>query len=354
MYRRLTRFIERERQTEHSLIQVLLSRIPRRVVSKVAPGVLEYGNVFVMNPLINAPRFRRFQSLHRVILNDHFYIIVMPNTLHFLVPCLGLIPSDVNVALLLNGAARWEEEYLRRRFEHRPIFRLRTMFRSSLAHGRVLNMLFDYHEVNFGIIDHDLYIFNKDTFGQLTFEDGQCAIGAFRIHNEKANIEFPTTHFMFFNMKLIRMVRSKYKIGAHMYRRIPRQATEGLRSLNLGYHNFPKDYLSVFDTMNLLLAMALFEGFSFRFIEGGPGDFFHIGGTSTIGGELHRQFIGLKFLEMAQDEEIRERYANLYPALSRSQDIGAHLPNTWQAHEYVAYIDRVVGLIENAIQTEAT
>jgi hypothetical protein len=208
-------------------------------------------------------------------------------------------------------------------------------------------MLFDHHETNFGIIDHDLYIFNKDTFCRLTFEDGQCALGAFRIHNKKANIEFPTTHFMFFNMNLIRMVRSKYKIGAHMYRRIPRQTTEGLRSLNLGYHNFPKDYLNVFDTMNLLLVMALFEGLSFKFIGGGSRDFFHIGGTSAVSGESHRQFIGLKFLEMAQNEELRERYAHLYPGFSSSEEIWDSLPNMRQSHEYISYISKVVGLIES-------
>jgi hypothetical protein len=39
-------------------------------------------------------------------------MIVMPNTLHFLNPCLTRIPDDVNLVLILNGTKRWEEKYL--------------------------------------------------------------------------------------------------------------------------------------------------------------------------------------------------------------------------------------------------
>ena len=41
-------------------------------------------------------------------------------------------------------------------------------------------------------------------FDELSFQADECVIGAFKLENEKAGLTFPTTHFMFFNIDLLK------------------------------------------------------------------------------------------------------------------------------------------------------
>ncbi len=133
----------------------------------------------------------------------------MPNILHFLKPSLKLIPKNVNIFLILNGTRSWEEKYLRGNYAYYPIFKLTTFPYSSLSHGSILNLLIESNQSNFGIMDHDLYIFNKEIFNKLIFNKDECVIGAFKLTNEKAALTFPTTQFMFFNVSLIKKIMDK-------------------------------------------------------------------------------------------------------------------------------------------------
>jgi len=308
--------------------------------------ILSFINDDLLNRLFNVPNFRKFQYSNNAKLHDHFYVIVMPDILHFLIPCLRLIPDDVRVLLILNGTARWEERYLRRHFWEYPIFKLRTFPHSSLTHGIVLNLLIDNNESNFGILDHDLFIFKRDIFDGLSFNEDEFVIGAYRLSNTKAMLEFPTTHFLFINMELIKRIRSKYHIGAQVYYSIPRNVRSQLLELNLGYGNFLKEYLYYFDTMNMLFAMSFYEGLSARFLELTNEDIYHVGGTSHFEKHLYLQYVGLRFLEMIDDKEIEKKYSFLYSQFSSSEDVLNSFPTTEYASKLVAGIDRVIDRIE--------
>jgi hypothetical protein len=82
-------------------------------------------------------------------------------------------------------------------------FKLNNFPYSSMSHGTVLNLLLRNNDSNFGIIDHDLFLFNPQIFDDLSFKKDECVIGAFKLRNTKAQLSFPTTHFMFFNIKRI-------------------------------------------------------------------------------------------------------------------------------------------------------
>lgn len=73
-------------------------------------------------------------------------VIVMPRTLHFLLPCLACIPASVPLVLLANGAAGWELDYLRRAVPGRPLFRISTLPGSSVAHGDVVSFLLAHED----------------------------------------------------------------------------------------------------------------------------------------------------------------------------------------------------------------
>jgi hypothetical protein len=299
-YQRLKGLVSRERRQGAPLSRSLLLGVPLRVLSKCHEKLVAWANNTVMNRASNAPRFREFQRSHADRLHNHFYVIVMPRTLHFLLPCLRLIPPAVSVVLILNGTEAWEDDCLRAHCGSYPTFKLRTFPRSSLSHGSVLNLLLDHNDSDFGILDHDLYILDPEVFGDLTFRDGEFVIGAFRLTNPRARITFPTTHFLFFNTRLIKQVQAKHGVGAQVYSRIPRRLRPALATLNLGYHNFLKDYLHYFDTLNLLFALALYEGLTVRFLDVPADDLYHIGGSSRMGGTPYEAYIHRRFLDLAR------------------------------------------------------
>ncbi len=120
-YQRLKTFIYRELGKDISIYMVILFHLPLRLLAKSFSNYAVLINVLLMNKLFNKSRFKNFQNLHRNRLNNHFYIIVMPNILHFLKPCLNLIPKNKNIFLILNGTRSWEEKYLRDNYAYYPI-----------------------------------------------------------------------------------------------------------------------------------------------------------------------------------------------------------------------------------------
>ena len=62
----------------------------------------------ILNRVSNHPRFTKFQKERSLQLGGHFYIIVVPNTLHLLNPCLKLLPDNLKIFLILNGVKKWE------------------------------------------------------------------------------------------------------------------------------------------------------------------------------------------------------------------------------------------------------
>lgn len=348
---RAMQFVSRKRHQGRAIHQIILVDLPVRMLARFWRGLAAFANESLANRFLNIRRFQEFQLAHGDKLENHFYIIVMPNTLHFLIPCLKLIPKTVSVFLILNGTKKWEAIYLRNHFGDYPIFELKTIPRSSLSHGIVLNLLIDHNHSNFGIIDHDLYIFNPAIFGNLGFEGEECAIGAFKLVNQKAKLEFPTTHFLFFNLRVLKSLRKQYRIGAQAYPKIPRHLHQALAGLNLGYHNFLKDYHDYFDTLTLLFAMALCEKFSFGFLPIAPDDVYHIGATS--GNEASTalgNYIGLRFLKTFGTDTIAQNSGSLYDQVAGSKELGKELRRNPQLAQSIASVELAIARIVERTQ----
>lgn len=314
--RKLNDLFQRERQQGDTFLRVLF-RVVIKCLSLLGSKLI---NNSLLNKLSNYPRFAQFQQQQCHLLGGHFYIIIVPDTLHLLNPCLKLIPKSVRVFLILNGAQKWEEEYIQKEYPNQPIFKLSTFPGSSLSHGTVLTLLLKQNEKNFGIIDHDLYVFNKKVFEDLDFEPNECVIGAFQIKNERAELIFPTTHFMFFNTPLIRGLMDKYHVDATVYRWIPSKIKPLLAKMNLGYHNYLKSYATVFDTFNLIQALAFYEGFSAKFVNYAS-ELWHVGGASYIKNSAYLNYIQLKFLEIPINSKLLPEYSKLLAQKENIQNL---------------------------------
>lgn len=330
-----------------SIVRVLFLHLPQKIFYRLYSFFPYYINRNIYSKIFNFPNFKIFQDNNKEKLGNHFYIIVMPNILQFLVPCIKLLPTNINVLLILNGATNSEEKYLRDNYPTYPIFKLKNFINSTLSHGDVLNLLLLNNQSNFGIIDHDLYIFNKDIFNNLTFKQNEFVIGAFKVTNKKAKLTFPTTHFLFFNVNLVKGIMSKYKIGAQVYRRIPLHVKHKLRSLNLGYSNFLKEYLNFFDTFNLIIAMAFYEKLTAKFIDSTSfDDLYHIGATSGGDYGLYLAYINLKLMELPENYQLKELYSDRFAKYENSEDIKKLLPKNAPTSEFFREIDNFIERLE--------
>lgn len=249
----------------------------------------------------------------------------MPGVLHFLIPCLKLIPKKIPLFLLFNGTKQWEIQYLKKHFPHIPNLTLKTLPNSSLAHGDVLTLLLKSNNKNFGILDHDLYLFDQSVFDNFEFNADECMRAIFAEQSEKMSFIYPHTCFLIFNTKIISSLMNRYKIDANLYKKVPNRLKAELSKIGLTDGIFFKDYHNFFDTLNLLLAMAFTENLKVSYIDlTSPSQTIHVGGTSMgdyITKDLPEIYIHLKFLENINDPVLTKQYAYWYKRFNNSAEI---------------------------------
>lgn len=265
----------------------------------------------------NEARFRDFQKEHRDHLNNHFYIVITPNTLDMLECCLTFIPKNVPLFLILKGLYSWEEDFLNRIYPNTPKFTLETKDRDIL-YDRVLDLLMECNHFNFGVIDPDCFVLNNEFFSWLQINDNEFALSPFTCFNNKSNITFPRTHFLLFNTSIIHNLRMKYQISFKRCWTIPTRLEPQLTALNLGYHNFPHVTLNYFDTFQLIWALALHEGFTFA--AGRPYKIIHVGAGSGYLSEATRDKIidnlpRYEALSRLEQEKLRSAVFSYYAHL---------------------------------------
>ena len=306
---------------------VLLVHFPAAFALRVWRVLAQPLNGGLIQRFVNQPRFIRFQDALAESTLPRFYVIVMPFTLHFLLPCLALLQGRVQVVLLINGARPWERRYLRDRYPALPVFKLWTLPFSSVPHGAVISLLLENHRGNFGIIDHDCYVFDAAIFDQLMPAEDECLLSLFGEESKSVAFTFPLTYFLFFNAEALRQLMRRYRIDARLYREIPAMAREPMARVGLGPTVFWKHYHTFRDTLHVLLAVAHADGLKIRFLSSKQErPAVHVGGTS-IGThhtkDLWALYIHLRFLELLDDPLLNRRYACLTAPLRSSAEARA-------------------------------
>ena len=311
-----------------SLVAVLLIHVPVAALIRAWRVLAQPVNGGVIRRVFNQPRFVTFQDGLAESALPRFYVIVMPLTLHFLLPCLALLQGRAQIVLLINGASRWERRLLSERFPMLPMFDLWTLPLTSVAHGDVISLLLDNHRGNFGIVDHDCYVFDDAVFKQLAPANDECLLSLFGEESRSVPIRFPLTYFLFFNAEVLRQLMRRYRVDARLYRTTPASAQDALARIGLGPTVFWKHYHNFRDTLHVLLAVALAEGLKFRFLDSDDEvPAIHIGGTSI--GTHHAKslfalYAHLRFLELLDDPLLKRRYAFLTAPLRSSAEVLAH------------------------------
>lgn len=311
------------RDRRWGLAALLLVHVPVATVLRAWRAVAPQLNRAVNGLQFNRTRLAQFldgvpgSELPRLV------VIVMPATLHFLLPCLALLEGRAQVVLLGNGEHRWERGTLRKRFPELPMFSFRTLPSSSVAHGDVISLLLAHHRGNFGIVDHDCYIFDESLFGQLEPVGDEVLVSLFAERRRDLDAFYPLTHLMYFNVEALRGLMRRYGIDARLYRETPPSVREALARQGLGHGVYWKWYQNFHDTLLVLVAVAQDEDLSVRYLTAGDeAPALHVGGTSI--GSHHTKSLAalythLRFLELLDDPLLLRRYAFMVAPLKSSQ-----------------------------------
>jgi hypothetical protein len=273
-------------------------------------------------------------------------VIVMPGTLHFLLPCLALLPHGLRVVLLGNGAAAWERRLVSQRF---PAFRycaLSTLPATSLTHGDVITLLLEASTTNFGLLDHDCYVFDERIFASLAPGPKDCLTAIYGGISAKTGFAYPETYLMFLHAAVLRDTMARYHVDARIYREAPQPLRPELRRVGLSDGVFIKDYGTFFDTLHLLLALATADGYACRFLQRfGRDAIAHVGGTSWKTAETKELidcYVDWCFLDLDDSAEMRRRYRHRTRPFRSAAEVRAAIPMTPEAFARVAWIDALV------------
>ena len=343
-------FVDISRQKGNGLASTILLLLPKLIFSKAYGKIARALNNSNLLFFINAWRLQRFHSRHHHKLGGHFYVIVMPGTLHFLTPCLKLIPPDTVVFLVFNGARAWEKDYLGEAFPQFPRTGLFTLPHSSTSHGVVISLFLKNNNENFGILDHDLYVFDKSVFKKLFFRKNSCMLAVFKGESQSTDFVYPHSCFLFFNTRLLKNIMNRYKVDARIYRKAPSNTTDKLEKIGIGQGVYLKDYHDYFDTLQLMLALCFAEGFDVDYIDFDKNlGIYHVGGTSIgshITKDLSRSYIALRFLKHVESPVLNKKYAYLLPKAVDSEQIRHLIPNTVENSRMLFVLDQILQRLE--------
>ena len=283
----------------------------------------------------------------------HFYVIVMPGMLHFLLPALALLPEGVRVRLIANGAPAWERRLVARRFPHFAMCRLRSLPASSLTHGDVISLLLETNTGNFGLLDHDCYVFDPAVFDDLAPGPGQCLTAVYGGISERTGLPYPETYFLFLNTQVLRDIARRYRVEARTYHAVPEHLQSVVDRVGLGHGVFVKDHVTFFDTLHLMLTLAIADGFESRFLQWvDHSSIAHLGGTSwktPETKELIECYVDWRFLELMHDDVVRRRYAHRFRPFRSAAQVRAAIPMTPEAYARVALVDEIVDRLTRAL-----
>ena len=345
--------VSRMRVRGHSLLPSLLLHLPRVVALRayrVAARWMNRGRVLRRFGVRALDRMHAAQA--RPAAGGHFYVIVMPGTLHYLLPCLALLPDDLTVFLVANGAARWECGVLARRYPRLPICRLARMPGTSLTHGDVITALLETNTRPFGLIDHDCYVFDRAIFDAAAPGSGHCVTAVFGGTSARTGLSYPETYWLCLDALILRDIMARYHVDARVYHDVPDAVRDVIVRVGFCDGVFFKDNKRFFDTLHVLLAIAVAEGYAFRFLQAiDAKSVVHLGGTSWQTNEtkeLTECYIDWRFLELCNDAEVRAQYAPRFLPFRSSADVRAAIPMTPEAFAKAAWVDDLVARLAAA------
>jgi hypothetical protein len=242
--------------------------------------------------------------------------------------CLKFVPADQEVVVVLNGLERWEREWAQRHYHIKGFI----FFPMILTHEQVIDYLLDWMKQPFGLLDDDCFVFCSEYFERIKeFPKNAIISSWYGYKNEKLELVFPETFFMFINTPFIKRIRKQFRINSRLiyWDQLPVEAQNKMIKIGISRENLPESNKSYFDTLRALMALGLAENYQFYFPEGYSTNYltkqedniFHVGSVAKV--PLRGVCVNNKYnargsyfwyraLERMDDRDIQDKYYKKY------------------------------------------
>jgi hypothetical protein len=219
----------------------------------------------------------------------------------------------------------------------------------------MVNLLLKNNDADFGLLDHDLYLFDTSTLSHLKFAENEFLLCLFADTDPKNGWIYPLTHFLYFRTGEFRRLMQQYGVGAELYRHVPEPARGRLLELGLRDGHPLKSYHNFYDTLHVLIALAYADGLELCQLDVAEGGVYHVGGTS-IGTHHTKDFFQLyshlRFLELSADPELRRRYAKLTAPFNHSSELRMRVQADPDFYRGVQVLDNIMERLQAATNTQ--
>jgi len=210
-------------------------------------------------------RFRR--QLGTLEQREHtFFMIVMPGGLHVAVAAIAHFPKAYPLILIGNGFSQEENAWTRKHLSN--FIYLPIGYKQN--HFRVLDTLFSVWECDFGIIDYDCFVLDPALIDEITDIDRHSSMNGVYVSGRipKIDTEIPETFILYFNIAALRQIMQRCGITSRKYQwnTLSTSLRIALNKIGLFENKMP-DNKSYFDTLRLLMIMALINGFAPEFVS---------------------------------------------------------------------------------------
>ena len=274
-------------------------------------------------------RYKRYENV--------FFIIGIKGSLHIIRICLRFIPHTENIVLILNGMEEYEVEYARKNFNVAGF----VIIPKQLKHGEIMDYLFSNMITNFGILDYDCFILDKNYFEKLKkIKENSMGNALFMYHNPVLDVDVPLTHAMSFNTYLIKKLIQEYdiKCSHKQYHKLSDKIKKKLLEIGIDENHLTEDFKDYLDTMRVLFSIGIAEGYPFNWIDRNVVNdveknvVFHPGGVSnpTV---IHNRWRmrGSYFWQTAlannPDKSLRDYYTRMFGVLPPLDDLEKTMRN---------------------------
>lgn len=210
-------------------------------------------------------RFRR--RLATLEQREHtFFMIVMSGGLHVAIAAIEHFPKKYPLIVIGNGFTEEENEWARKHFGDLSFLPIEY----KQNHFRVLDALFSGWIYDFGIIDYDCFVLDPSLIDEIVMIDATSSMNGVYVSGRipQTDQEIPETFVLYFNLAVLKHVMKIHGIGSKKYDWVDLAShlrTE-LNKIGISESRMP-DNKRYFDTLRLLMVMALIDGFAPKFIS---------------------------------------------------------------------------------------